>query len=350
MPNSAIVSFRTQTNDSIRKLLRDEGLACAQSQGLLSYFAGALLNYKEEGVEFLPSIILCGSVRNFLTTFPGSVHHIIGSAPLSPFLGPKILKECAPLSSSNWFIFIERDEQNSSVKYGVFTYFKTPTAIPLHEGISINPDQLCILIRKTSTNTIDIRGSKGHLLTLLFSTLREVENTTKRISSFAKRCCSGIENAALKDEFSNYFFNLLERSLSSCHGTILVCANELDYDAVPALQDAVHVEPIIDFLQIFTDFKQENSADSILSLQRCEELLQGFLRCDGIIVVDCSGGISAYRVFYKPSIESPEDASQVVGGARRRAFEGIKEFVGEQLDSVLFRSQDGQTLFCGEPS
>lgn len=350
MPNPAIVSFRAQTNGGISDLLRDEGLACAQSQDLLSYFAGALLNYKEEGVEFLPSIVLCDSVEEFLTTFPGSVYHIIGSAPLSPVSGSQILKECAPLSGSNWFIFIERDEQEGLVKYGIFTYFKTPTAIPLHEGISINPDHLCILIRKTSTNTIDIRGSKGHLLTLLFSTLREVTDTSDPIAKFAERCCSRIDDDNLREEFEKYFFNLLERTLSSCHGTILTCANELDYAAFPSLQDAVHVEPTINFLEIFSEFKQENSADSILSLQRCEDLLQGFLRCDGIIMIDGTGCISAYRVFYKPPNAEPNGTAEVVGGARRRAYEGMKELIGDQLDSVLFRSQDGQTLFCGERS
>ena len=216
-------------------MLRDEGLSCAQSQDLLSYFAGALLSYKEEGVEFLPSIILCNSITDFLVTFPGSVHHIIGDAPLKPESGPEILKECAPLSGSNWFIFIERNEDMHSVKYGVFTYFKTPTAIPLHEGIEIDPEKFCILIRKASTNTIDIRGSRGNRLSLLFSTLRELTDPTQPISDFAQCCCSGIEEDNLREEFSNYFLHLLGESLASCHGTILACGNNLDFTAIPAL-------------------------------------------------------------------------------------------------------------------
>src|SRR3712207_7413730 len=37
----------------------------------------------------------------------------------------------------------------------------------------------------------------------------------------------------------------------------------------------------------------------------------------------------------------------VVGGARRRAFEGLKTLTGSHLSGLLFRSQDGATAFKG---
>ncbi|MBS9718511.1 hypothetical protein ACFFUT_09210 [Pseudohalocynthiibacter aestuariivivens] len=347
MPEPNLVSFRAQTTGGISDLLNDEGLSCAGSQDLLSYLAGALLSYKEEGVEFLPSIVLCNSVDEFLTAFPGSIHHVIGEANLASEAGPRILKDCAPLSGTNWYIYIERDEGNDKVRYGVFTYFKTPTAIPLHEGVGINPDQFSVLIRKASTNTIDIRGSRGHGLILLFSTLRELSNSEEPISKFADKCGTQIENEKLQTEFSLYFFRLLDALLTSCHGTILVCGNELDFEAAIELQDAVHVEPLLDFFSAFSELKTTNSAESILSLQQCEELLKGFLRCDGIIVMDGLGRVSAYRVFFRPADAANDANEQVVGGARRRAFEGLKPLVGTQLDCILFRSQDGHTLFYG---
>jgi len=105
---------------------------------------------------------------------------------------------------------------------------------------------------------------------------------------------------------------------------------------------------VIDFLSVFSQFKTDNSADSILSLQRCEELLKGFLRCDGIIIVDTIGRILAYRVFFKPQNEAGNQAEEeVVGGARRRAFEGLKSLVNNHLKAILFRSQDGQTEYYG---
>jgi hypothetical protein len=51
MPVAISVTFRDQTTGRINDLLMDEHRACAQSQNLLGYLAGALLNYKDEGTS-----------------------------------------------------------------------------------------------------------------------------------------------------------------------------------------------------------------------------------------------------------------------------------------------------------
>ncbi len=52
-------------------------------------------------------------------------------------------------------------------------------------------------------------------------------------------------------------------------------------------------------------------------------------------------------MFFRAIATEGEGAVQIVGGARRRAFEGLKGLVGNQLSSILFRSQDGQTIHFG---
>jgi hypothetical protein len=337
------VSFRDQTTGRINDLLIDEHQACAQSQNLLGYLAGALLNYKDEGLEFTPSVILCDGLEFFLRSFPGSVAHTIGTAPLDPSSGPKVLKDCGPLSSENWFIFIERTDKGC-IRYGVFTYFRLPTAIPLHEGIAIDPTRFCVLLRKVSPSTIEIRGAKGNNLTLIFSTLRGAASSGELIEKFARACCRNL--SAQDDGFQTYLTRLLDSAIAVSHGTILLCAEHLDLNQVVELQDAIRVSPLLDFYAAFSEFRAVNTAGSILTLQRCEELLHGFLRCDGMIVFDTLGRVTAYRVFYRP-MEKERPATGIVGGARRRAFEGVKSLVGNRLVSALFRSQDGLTLYHG---
>ena len=164
MPQPVTITFRDQTTGKINDLLIDEGQPSAPSQNLLAYLAGALVNYKEEGIELTPSVVLCDNIQEVLRIFPGALSHRVGTAPLDPSSGPMVLKHCAPLSGRHWFIFIER-VANDTMNYGVFTYFRLPTAIPLHEAITINTNQFCILVRKTSPNTIEIRGAKGSVLT-----------------------------------------------------------------------------------------------------------------------------------------------------------------------------------------
>jgi hypothetical protein len=344
MPAAISVTFRDQITGRINDLLIDEHKACAESQNLLGYLAGSLVSYKDEGVEFAPSVLLCDDIAEVLKAFPGSVFHQIGKAALDSASGPKILKECAPLSGSNWFIYVERDRKK--LNYGVFTYLRLPTAIPLHEGIFINPNQFCVLVRKISTNTIEMRGAKGSELTLIFSTVRASANSSAPIQEFATACCLNVEQS-LKKHFSSYFLRLVEASLTSSHGTILICGDAIAFDQIPEMQDAVVVEPMLDFQAAFSSFQTLGTADSILNLQRCEELLQGFLRCDGIVAFDTKGRVTTYRIFFRPN--EATNKVVVVGGARRRAFEAVKKLVGKNkpLKSVLFRSQDGLTLHHG---
>lgn len=343
MPEPVFVTFRDLTTSRINDLLIDEHQACAQSQNLLGYLAGTLLNYKDEGVELTPSVILCDNLELFLQSFPGAVAHTIGTESLDPSAGPKILKDCGPLSSQNWFIFIERDG-TGRIRYGVFTYFRLPTAIPLHEGITIDPARFCLLLRKISSSTIEIRGAKGNSLTLVFSTVRETVTSGEPVDRFAKACCRSL--SPHNERFQIYLMRLLESALTASHGTILLCSENLSLSQVPELRDAVSVSPLLDFHAAFSEFQTANTAGSILALQRCEELLYGFLRCDGMIVFDTAGRVTAYRVFYQPTERAPATAG-IVGGARRRAFEGVRALVGDHLVSVLFRSQDGLTLHHG---
>lgn len=152
MPGPQSVTFRDQTTGKINDLLIDEGRPCAQSQNLLAYLAGALLSYRDEGIEFSPALLFCDNIEEALLSFPGALTHQVGRLALDPASGPQILKDCAPLSNQNWFIFIER-VNDSTVNYGVFTYFRLPTAIPLHEGITIADNIFSILIRKISPTT-----------------------------------------------------------------------------------------------------------------------------------------------------------------------------------------------------
>ena|SRR2546430_14688888 len=108
MPDVVSLTFRDQATGKINDLLIDEDKACADTQNLIAYLAGSLLDYRDEGVEFLPSIVVCDSIQQTLRAFPGAITHHIGEADLDPASGRKILKDCAPLSNSNWFVFIER--------------------------------------------------------------------------------------------------------------------------------------------------------------------------------------------------------------------------------------------------
>lgn len=337
------ITFRDQTSGKISDFTSDEGYECALTQALISYLCGAIVNYKDEGVEISPLIVITDNIATFLSAFPGSVTYQIGELPLKADSGKRILKDCAPLFGPNWTIYIERAD-DKTLRYGVFSYYKLPTAIPIEEGIELNPSSFAILLRKISESTIELRGSKSNRLTLIFSTLRErPEVEANPIGDFAKTCTSDLANSETAERFKVYLTRLLSSTLSSSHGTIIVSRKYTQKSSIKQLKDSVSIFPVIDFYRSYAESRIDD-AGSVLALQRNEELLTGFMRCDGVIVFNSIGQVTAYRAFYRGTANIPDE---LVGGARRRAFEGIKELVGQKLRGALFRSQDGLTLFKG---
>jgi hypothetical protein len=220
-----------------------------------------------------------------------------------------------------------------------------PTAISLRDGITIDKSGLSALIRKINATTVELRGAKGSILSLIFSTTREAATDTASIGRFTKNCTSDIPIDGGKSEFETYFTRLIEAELAACHGTILVSGKNLNLQKIRGMSDAVPVDPALDFYTAFHDYNSTKTAEAIIGLQRSEDLLRGFLKSDGMTVFDTKGRVTAYRVFYQAP--KSKSSTQIVGGARRRAFENIKQLVGSELSSVLFRSQDGLTLLHG---
>ncbi len=337
------VTFRQQTMGSITDFIADEGLVCQESQNLLSALVGALFSYRHEGTDFSPTILFCTGSDEVFKSFPGTVEHEIASAPLGASAVHRILKDCAPLAVRSWGIFIERTADRQA-RYGVFSYPRNPTALPLHEAIAVVTGATCILLQKSATNSIRLRGSSGNELSLNFSTTREdAESVVDPVEQFAADCCRDLKNATHAADFQDYFTRTLAECLAACHGAILACAIGPDLDSVSEFRDGIVIAPHLDFLSAYEAYRSDASAESILRMQSAEELFGGVLQSDGIVVLDTKARLLAYRVFYRPAL-TEFGPNVPVGGARRRAFEGAKAMVGTALASLLFRSQDGLTI------
>jgi hypothetical protein len=325
MPSSTTLTFRNQTTGSINDLLQDENLQCVQSQNLLTYLVGALVNYKEEGVDLSPSILFCESVDRVFEAIPGVVRYQIGEASLSPEAGPQILKDCAPLAGRHWLVFIERKNPDQ-MAYGVFSYPVLPTALPLNEAITISESGFTVLIRTISPNTVEIVGARGSRLVVVFSTIREHTGpATDPVGGFVASCCRDIAETPSTEGFTRYFTQLVERALTTSHGTMLVCTDKIaELLAAPQFRDARAVEPSLDLVDAFAEYQRSPSAEAIVRLQSYEELLIGLFRSDGIVVFSTSGAVLAYRLFFRLPEEVPSSGTTIVGGTRRRAFEGLK--------------------------
>lgn len=344
------ITFRSQVTGNIADLIRDEGLTCQPSQDFLCALVGELPRYRDEGVELTPTILFSDDIDSVINRLPGAVKYFVGESKVGPDSVKNVLKDCAPLAIDSWHIFIERTAR-LQLKYGVFYYPTLPTTLPINDAISMFSNVVCVLVTKTSPSTINISGSKGSLLSVIFSTTREEHSTLEHsIEDFAKDCFSNIVASEDNIDFKKYFSRLLNKVLTESHGTILICTQE-KLSNVNELKDGVFLNPELNFFSTFSAYQESSSAESLAKLYSCEKLLNGLLTCDGTVVFDTFGSVIAYRVFYRPETINSEEPTQVaVGGARRRAFEGIKGLIKKKngLVSALFRSQDGLTMYVKE--
>jgi len=293
-----------------------------------------------------PTVLFCEERNAVLKSFPGSVAYQIGETQFDDSAVGKVLKECAPLSGKNWLIFVERRDAGT-LRYGVFRYLSMPTTPPFHDVLHLAANEVALAIRRTAPNVVEVKGSKGAHTNLIFSTARDDLGEDDSVPKFCQQCASGLEKNETTLEFQTYLGQLVQGCLTRSHGTMLACSDIADFANTPELKDRVLLDPALDFFSVYANYRRSNSAESLLDMQHLEELLLGLMNSDGIIVFDLQGKVIAYRAFFRPVEKGDVSGAAAVGGARRRAFEGIKMLVGKTLRAVLFRSQDGKILFKG---
>ncbi|WP_311240603.1 MULTISPECIES: hypothetical protein [unclassified Xanthomonas] len=351
MPRSTL-SFREQIGGRLTDFLGDEGLVCGPTQSMLSTLVGALANYKEEGVVLTPTVLMCDSIEEVLRTIPTAIRYQIGTAKLDENAARKILKECAGLAAGDWFVYIEK--KDAGYNFGVAASSGGPIAVSLSEAIRIRENGFAFIVKRIAESTVELVGAKGQELSLVFSTMRETpaHSAEGAIRKFVHQCTLRIESSESKKNFIVYLERMLTRVLEASHGTILICFSEGRLDGVNELSELVAINPAIGLYKAFCDFLSDPSAEALVRLQNFESLLGGLVNSDGIVALSDSADVVAYRGFFKPSeaVAHSEGASPpIIGGARRRAFEGVCACIGAILICALFRSQDGLILIrCQE--
>lgn len=335
------VSLRISTRGELTDFLEREKKDCAHSNKVISGIIGKLWNYKEEGLELSPSIVYTDDIIEFSKKLPGFSRILLGECDASEDAAKMILKDCAPLTGESSLIFIERKDDGKLLHYGIFSFLRSPTAIGIEEALELDDSQFAVLIKKSSPTALRVMGSKKNSVSILMSTFRESDDSEDLIAKFVLDLTSGLDGDI--SYFQKYLLKVLNRELSECHGTILICAASGTHPGLPSVSDRVLIEGGIDLYGLFETFRKDEDAESLLKLQRAEDLFRGFLSCDGMIVLSASGTILSYRVFFKP--DEGMEGVKVIGGARRRAFAGVSALETLELKSALFRSQDGTTEY-----
>jgi hypothetical protein len=320
---------------------------CGITQQVGCELAALLSAYREEDQRLFPQVYLFG---------PSESDLIPAIAPGIPILGigktadrqdiPRqtaivALQTCASLALDGWCVYIRRRED--SFDFGLFrpaaeTYSAGPETTLAASGLPV------ALLRHSAENTVEIINSAGGRLEISLTTAApSVHSMSGQILKFSLAACCDV-SSEFRDQAAGYLARILTEFLRGSHGTLLAaapCAKALD---AKKFADGIILQEPISLIQTMWNAVKESTATAASLLRSQESLLRGMINSDGATILGTDGSIRAFRVFVHRGGKKTKTAQTLTtGGARSRAFDVLRGYVGKTLQAALFRSQDGRT-------
>jgi hypothetical protein len=339
------ISFRSLMRGEVDDFLRDEGLECSATAASIVAVASRLATLREEGTPLWPEVYFCISIDRLVAVLQGPEVVELGRGPHEDATVLRALKECAPLATAGWVIFIQRE--SAQFTYGIFSPTNLPLSITPYEALVENSvgETTTIVVRRIAESCVEVKGGRGHRRCLYFSDRRpETPSPMLEIERFCGAVTRSVD-ADRQDDVRRYFYRALSELLLQGHGALLVVQSHRRRKLPANLADSILLPQSISIAERVREYREHKDDEALAKLVRATALLRGMLGSDGIVVFRSDGSIIAYRAFLTPTRQS---TNVVSGGARRRTFEALRDRVGSDFEAVLMCSQDGNIEFAGQ--
>jgi len=340
-PSDTVISFRHYLQNGIIPFASDFTESKIVSD-LLTEFVVVLSNYQEEGVHLYPVIFISEDLSSILTTVGGSDSITIGSGPKARETVQSAFKECAPLAEGRgWAIFTVLMEDE--IIYGIFRTDQSPLNPTPFERLrrSTSAPRRVIGLTRMGGGFIELRSDQGKYKYIdVTGSHEETNNPSKLIRAFVKLATQAAPED-FKAKLQSFYYRVGIDLLHSGHGALIAVSHK--NEEMPAIfRDGILLEPKIEILVDIEKLITLKDNDSFQRLVAKNQLLRKMAFMDGITVIDTAGSILGYNCFIRNSaLERKSKKSHTIGGARRRAFDVLSGYVGENLAGVLYKSQDG---------
>ncbi|MCZ6652979.1 MAG: hypothetical protein O7D91_08125 [Planctomycetota bacterium] len=306
-----------------------------------------LAEYREEGVLFFPDVYLVkptDALDPLSMIAPGADRLNLKNANLDSEFSARVLKDCAALANHGWSVFVE--VSGNEGRYGLFRSEQLPVSVSSAELLA-DPDTASgtvMLIRNCSKNCVELISGAGRSMEFALTSSKPAsEPVAHSLSVLAAAAVSALEEP-MKSQIRPYIERTLSSVCQQCHGTIIAVLSAETGPIPNSLTDGVVLEVPVDLADAFSGLSEEESASALSRLSARETLVRGMIQSDGITILGSDGTVRAFSVFVKPNDEErgSMDEMDIKGGARSRAYQLLKLRLGDTLDCVFFRSQDGK--------
>ncbi|WP_298248396.1 hypothetical protein [uncultured Christiangramia sp.] len=345
---SKSISLRPTLLGESVTLLATEKMECLITQEGLVELINQLVNYKEEGKDLFPKIYIFDDKDNVMKSLPSSQECFIGSGEKTKETMLRALKKCAPLTDSDWSIFIHR--KDTSFDYGVFRAGTSILSVSIEESLidKDNKDEddiKAILIHQISDKLIEVKGIQSDPLLISFggreeSKVSPVGNQIKFIEYITADVPEDI-----KEPTKNFYKKIFNEILKIGHGTLACVINSRKTNVPKKLEDGIQLQKRIDVPKMIKQLLKGNDLQSNSELNGFYSIIIGMLQSDGITVFTTNGEIASYNVFIKHPAKIAK--TNTSGGARSRTFLALSNLIGKGLEAAYIQSQDGKIEIKG---
>lgn len=338
------ISFRSQLKGEISDFLEKSGMASVETIQAMTDLIVDLSHYEEEGTPLYPKILLCNSLQGTLAFLQGSTPIQVGNNPTIILAMKQALKKCAPLARQGWSIYLEQDA--GEYRYGVFRESEFPTALDIRETLASLPKESvnAVLACQIAEKAVELVGTaKRHLHIHLSAVSAEEPPANASLDTLIQATISDVPEST-REPMRSYLSSTVGSALLHGHGALIAVLQA--GQPIPAVfaDDGVLLPEPIELTSIVQIFLTTQNSESTLALISYGALLEGMLGCDGITILRSDGAIIGYNFFVKDDNVKNKPASELIGGARRRAFAVLCRVVEEgEANCVFIRSSNGSS-------
>ena len=330
---SESITLRSHLTGSLNDLVESANLGSLGKCSIVCELVCLFADYEEEGALLFLDVFLTNNLKTLTETIPQSTCLKLGTTTCDES-GVKIaVKKTAPLVRGCWKMFLAADGEE--LEFGLFRDSGHPLNIPLDVALLSGGtgDAKFIRITKLARDTVRTVTHAGKASVVHFTNSKKTHSESgESVIELCELICSDLEEK-LGQSCKTYLESLLSTAVRESHGSLIAVVKK---PKVPAfLSDCTKLSPPIKLSEAVEAVRRDSN--SIPQLHALESIVCGMFCCDGIVLFDTRANVIAYNAFIKLQ------ASNVVGGARRRAYQALCDKVGGGLRAAFFQSQDGET-------
>ena len=340
-----VLSFRHLLLEAVTSFLNEAGLGDAEVGDALSELLVTLSRYREEGEPLFPVAFLGDDLEGMLGMLGGREPVFIGRGPRSRETIQRALKECAPLGQGRWWsLYLLLVPEG--LAYGIFRTDPFPLVeTPLERMRRAGAGTLRMVgVLHLAENVLELRGLGG-LFRHVFLSGARVEGSlpTVPMDALALGLTADVPEPA-RGLTRDFYRRVLFESMQSSHGA-LVAVLPQGSPGSPRFVDGVLLREPLDMVARVMRHHAQPDAEAAAGVSSAAQLLRGMMATDGITLLRSDGVLLGYNVFIRHPETLVREPTRV-GGARRRTYEVLCGWVGRELTTAFFRSQDGAIACC----